>query len=37
MSNDPSTYHMSSEAFAKHGHAMIDWIAKYMQEVRPTQ
>ena len=26
-------YHMSAEAFGKQGHAMIDWIAKYMQEV----
>ena len=33
MSNDPATDHMSAEAFRKHGHAMIDWIAKYMQEV----
>ena len=24
---------MSAEAFRKHGHAMIDWIAKYMQDV----
>ena len=28
-----TTYHMSAEAFREHGHAMIDWIAKYMQEV----
>ena len=28
-----TTYHMSAEAFRRHGHAMIDWIAKYMQEV----
>ncbi len=33
MPNDPATYHMSAEAFRKHGHAMIDWIAKYMQDV----
>ena len=28
-----TTYHMSAEAFRKHGYAVIDWIAKYMQEV----
>ena len=28
-----TTYHMSAEAFREHGHAMIDWIAKYMQAV----
>ncbi len=33
MTNDPATDHMSAEAFRKHGHAMIDWIATYMQEV----
>ncbi|MEE9131370.1 MAG: pyridoxal-dependent decarboxylase [Phycisphaerales bacterium] len=28
-----TTFHMSAEDFREHGHATIDWIAKYMQEV----
>lgn len=26
-------FHMSPEDFRKHGHALVDWIARYMQEV----
>ncbi len=28
-----TTYHMSAEAFRRHGSAMIDWIAQYMEHV----
>ena len=27
------SFHMSPEEFRRHGHAVIDWIARYMQEV----
>ena len=31
--SEKNSFHMSSEAFRKHGHALIDWIADYHQNV----
>ena len=30
---EPAGHHMSPEAFRRHGYAVIDWIARYMEEV----
>ncbi|MCH8084750.1 MAG: hypothetical protein IH885_10995 [Myxococcales bacterium] len=31
--NDETTYHMTPDQFRRHGHAMVDWIARYMEQV----
>lgn len=28
-----ASYHMSPDAFRRHGHALVDWIADYMERV----
>ncbi len=33
MADRPKRYHMSSQAFRKHGHELVDWIADYHERV----
>ena len=38
--DDPRSLHMSADDFRRHGHAMIDWIADYLDggvEAHPVQ
>ncbi len=31
--NDETTYHMTPEEFRRHGRAVVDWIARYMEQI----
>ena len=30
---DPKEYHMTPQDFRRHGHAVVDWIARYWETV----